>query len=250
MSKFAKKKSTKLVNYDKCPTLPLFAFANAIAKDNYIEDENIESVFIVDDNEGKIVFKGKSLYVTTQFMLDCIQTFYAINLERNQYDSIEPKKYTFENKNTNDLYDNRNHSQERNSYGYRRNGNTPTTNKAIQALDILFYMKERGKTCISSSSKAEFRRIDRYSEGMISRSDYFKLEVYTTHLISERLEFTRIMNEILNLHSDNVRKCNSIRECKSTLELLDKHNHKTIGDIKVSKTANLFLELGGQAYVS
>lgn len=250
MSKFAKKKSTKLVNYDKCPTLPLFAFANAIAKDNYIEDENIESVFIVDDNEGKIVFKGKSLYVTTQFMLDCIQTFYAINLERNQYDSIEPKKYTFENKNTNDLYDNRNHSQQRNSYGYRRNGNVPTTNKAIQALDILFYMKERGKTCISSSSKAEFRRIDRYSEGMISRSDYFKLEVYTTHLISERLEFTRIMNEVLNLHSDNVRKCNSIRECKSTLELLDKHNHKTIGDIKVSKTANLFLELGGQAYVS
>lgn len=253
MSKFAKKKSTKLVNYDKCPTVPLFAFANNIAKDNYIEDESINSVYIVDDNEGKIVFRGNSLYITTQFMMDCIQTYYAINLERNQYDSIEPLNYTFENKNTNDLYEHRNHSQHRNSYGYRRNGSVPTTNKAIQALDILFYMKERGKTCISSSSTANFNRIDRYSEGIVSRSESnppFKMEVYTSHLISERLEFTRMMNEMLSMHGSNIRKCNSVRECKNTLELLDKHNTKTIGNTKVSKLENLFLELGGQAYVS
>jgi len=253
MSKFAKKKSNKLVKYEKCPTLPLLSYAYSIAKDSYIDGgEEIRNVYIVDDNEGKIVYKDTSLYITTQFMIDSIQTHYSINLERNQYDSIEPKKYTFENKNSNDIYENRNHNNGRNHYGYGRNRNLPVINKALQALDILFYMKERGKACISTSTKADFRRVDRYSEGIDVRNNNLKFSLGIPYLISERLEFTRMLNEFLDFHSNDVRKCNKVRECKNTLDLLDRHNIKRVNnnELEVSKIENLFLELGGQAFVS
>jgi hypothetical protein len=252
MSKFAKKKSNKLVKYEKCPTLPLLSYAYTIAKESYIETgEEIKNVYIVDDLEGKVVYRDSSLYITTQFMMDSVQTYYEINFERDQYDSYEAKKYIIENKNNGEVYKDRTHSNRRNDYNYRRNRNRfSSTNKAIQALDILFYMKERDKACISTSTKAKFKRLDRYSSSIDSRNENFKLSLTTPYLISERLEFTRIQNEFLDFHKDNVETCNKIRECKNTLDLLINYNFKTVGDIQVSKVENLFLELGGQAYVS
>lgn len=258
MSKFTKKKSTKIVHYDKCPSLPLLTLANSIAKENYGIDDPIKSVYIVDDIEGRIVYKGNALYVTSQFMIDSIQTFYGINLQRNQYDTIEPKQYKFENKETNDVYDGRNHQQNRNSYGYGHRKDTPSINTAFQALDILFYMKERGKTCITASTDVNFDNVDRYQRGIkTNRNGQLNVQVLVPFLISERLEFTRMQNELLEFHKDSIHKCNLIRSCTNTFDLLDKHRtrvikstEKKVEDTVIDKISNLFLELGGQAYVS
>lgn len=259
MSRFSKnKKSNKIVKYDKCPSLPLMSYGLAVSRSVYNVD-NVKNVYIVDDNEGKMVYKDSILYLTTQFMLDSIQSYYEINLEVNEYGSISPKKFVYENKTYGDSkIETCNHDRRRGRDLHGRYS-LPHMNIGLQALDILHYMKELGKTCIATNSDTFYTLVDRYTQGMQTflEDRKIRMRVNTSHFISERFEFTRLKNEFLQLHSDSVEVCNDIRLAKGSLELFNKFDKKMVfkdekdcKDVYATKTENLFYELGGQAHVS
>lgn len=257
MSKFSKKKSPKIVKYDKCPILPLFQYGLAVAKDMHItadERSKITNICIVQDTEGKVVLKGKSLYITTQYMLDSIQTQYGINFSETRYGVANPKTYTFEDKNHDDVWKGRTHGKPnftRNVYSnshYHR-----AIDKTILALDILFYMKERGKSYISATAEKGYSDAARVNS-MLRKDIHSKnldLRVVVLPFISERFELTRMQNDYLSFHKGRTEICNKIRSCNVVLDLLMNFSSRTTDTGQtLCKIESLFYELGGQAYVS
>tara|TARA_R100000742_G_C4264160_1_gene82041 strand:- start:62 stop:802 length:741 start_codon:yes stop_codon:yes gene_type:complete len=246
MSKFSKRKNKTITNYEKCPSLQLFNIAHFLSNFHYIGEE-IDTVYLVDDTSSKVVIQNQSMYLTTGHLFQMLRRMYSLAMDKDEHGNLTNiPKYTYVINGESKEKQISSHSH----YGYYGSENY-RCNMPLAILDMLFYMKELGKTSIKCSMPVKSVAKSRVGYS-IKFNHKFNTDVCTIPLISERLEKTRIKNELLALHHDKPRCLNEIkkRDC-SVNKLIDKYGSKKIeGDNRVCKIENLFLELGGMNYVS
>tara|TARA_R100000458_G_C8276857_1_gene252279 strand:+ start:2808 stop:3596 length:789 start_codon:yes stop_codon:yes gene_type:complete len=261
MSKFAKRKNKAVQTYEKCPSIQLFSVAHFMNNFTYI-NADINHVYLVEDSVRKIAVKDNSIYLTTGLLLGFIDKTYEISVRYDENGNRLTKPLTYikdvNGKVKEETYSSYSH--------YHYSSDTYGCNVPLSILDLVFYMRERGKISIKASEKVTTFSNNRTGY-TIKPNSKLKTVIKSAPFISERLEFTKIMNELLALHKGNNKVSNSIRyECKSKADvpkLISRFGKKKIVGVtpmtneaivnksnSICKITNLFLELGGLNHVS
>ena len=245
MSKFTKRKNKKITNYEKCPPLSLMYIANFVNSFHYVGND-IKEAYLVDDTNSKIVFQNTSVYFTTQYLRDLVQNLYNINLSQDEYGATIRKSFDLQKGTESERRRFKSYSH------YHYSSNTYKCTLPLMILDVLFYMKELGKTSIKASMEGDISDANRGSGMKVvhmpnTNSKKYKSMIDCPSFISERLEFTRIKNEFMMMYKGNTKRINDIRKINSVSQLFNFAGRQYNDDHKLQKCkiTNLYYEVGG-----
>ena len=250
MSKFTKRKNKSIQRYDKCPTMSLFQVATFLMKDANVNEKGISSVHLVKDDEARLTETVSSydsdtvdVYITTKLLMLLLEE-HAVNTDRN-YSDRDSYLVTYRDGDTTNV---------RIPYAQRYYGrdNMGSKSIAIMCVDLLMYMKESGRVHIEVLSK---KPLSCNSNGRVGyyRANTTNLRLTTSPCISQRLEITKVKNQLMEAHKHNTKTCNKIREGTDVNELINEHYRYLIpysdktkeGRKYTSIFVSYFVELGG-----
>ena len=250
MSKFAKRKTKSIQRYDKCPTMSLFQVASFLMRDASMGDKGISSVHLVKDDSSKLTAVKCSkhrdsvdVYITTKLLLAILEE-HAVHTDKN-YNDRHVYQVTHEDGETDSC---------RLPYSQRYYGRNSIGGKTLPIIcvDLLMYMKESGRVHIEASSEVPLTSTSSGQVKYHSGNAKTNLRLTTSPCISQRLELTRIKNQLLESHKDNIKLCNKIRSESNVDTLINEHFRFPYGDSDkdgnrkyTSIFVSFFVELGG-----
>ena len=249
MSKFAKRKTKSIQRYDKCPTMSLFQIASFLMRDANMGDKGMSSVHLVKDDTSKLTAvkcskhsNSVDVYITTKLLLAILEE-HAVHTDKN-YSDRHVYQVTHADGETDTC---------RLPYSQRYYGRNSIGGKTLPIIcvDLLMYMKESGRVHIEASSEVPLASTTNGQVKYLTESNT-NLRLTTSPCISQRLELTRIKNELLESHKDNIKLCNKIRNESSVDTLMNEHFRFPYGDSDkdgnrkwTSIFVSYFVELGG-----